>query len=372
MIWNFIQRVSGCVSPRFPVNYWNVAQFVSCYAPSGLHLNCWYATIKFVSCCGPSELHLNLLIWNLIQTVSCFGPAGLYLNCWHAAIKKLSRMWVAVCLLGSIWIADMEPWNLIQLVSFCVLLGFIWTADLWLWTSIQRVSCCMPPRLHLNCWHAAIKFLAESELLYASWAPFELLTCHEIPSRKWVGVCFLGSIWIADMPLWNFIQRVSCCMSYGLHLNCWHASIKFHLGGKLLGALGFIWHAPITFHSGGELLGVFWAIFEILTCHHEIPSREWVAMDGLHLNCWHTAIKFHSGSELVCACRAPFELLTCHEISFREWVGVCLGFYLIADIPLWNFIQRVSCCMSYGPFVLLICSYEIPSREWVAVCLGSI
>jgi len=255
-------------------------------------------------------------------------------------------MWVAVCLLGSIWIADMEPWILIQLVSCCVLLGSIWTADLWLWTSIQGVSCRMPSRLHLNCWHAAIKFLAESELLYASWALFELLTCHEIPFRKWVGVCFLGSIWIANMPLWNSIQRVSCCMSYGLHLNCWHASIKFHLGGKLLGALGFIWHAPITFHPGGELLGVFWAIFEILTCHHEIPPREWVATDGLHLNCWHTAMEFYSGSELVC-------------LQGSIW---------IADMP-WNFFQGVSWCMSWALFELLIYHFEISSREWVAVCL---
>ena len=73
---------------------------------------------------------------------------------------------------------------------------------------------------HLNCWHATMKSHPDGELLCVSWAPFELLIHHhEIPSRMWVAVCLLASIWIADMPSWNHIQLVSCCMLAGLHLN---------------------------------------------------------------------------------------------------------------------------------------------------------
>ena len=177
-------------------------------------------------------------------------------------------MWVAVHFLGSIWIADMQ-----------------------LWKSIQNVSCCVP-WLHLNHWHAAMKFHSECELLCASWAPFELLTCsHEIPSSLWIAVCLLGSIWIADMPLWNFIQFVSC-------------------------------HVP-----------------------------PW-----LYLNCWHAIMKSHPESELLCASLALFDFLTYrhHEIPSRMWVAVCLlGSLWIADTQLWYFIQNVSCCVP--PWLSLNC-----------------
>jgi len=229
-------------------------------------------------------------------------------------------MWVAVCLLCSIWIADMQPWNPIQGVSCCVppglhlncwyaamkshpgcellhFLGTIWITDMQPWNPIQAVSCCVPPGLHLNCWHAAMKSHSDCELL-----------------------CLLGSIWIADMQPWNSIQYVSCCVPPGLYLNCWHAAMKSH--------------------SGCELLCAYWALFELLTCNHEIPFREWVAVcllgfigiadmqpwnpiqavsccvpPQLHSNCWHAAIKSHPAGELLCATCLLFELLTCsHEI----------------------------------------------------------
>ena len=124
--------------------------------------------------------------WNPIQPVSCCVPPGLHLTCWHAAMKSHpvgellcvswaqyewltssheipSSLWVAVCLLGSIWMADMQPWNPIQLVS------------------------CSVPALHLNCWHAAMKYHPGSEFLCAFWAPFQSLTCcHHITSSLYL------------------------------------------------------------------------------------------------------------------------------------------------------------------------------------------
>jgi len=139
-------------------------------------------------------------------------------------IHPMSRMWVAVHFLGFIWIADMQLWNSypacellcaslapLELltcsheipsrmwVAVC-LLGSIGIADMQPWNPIQGVSCCVPPWLHWDCWHAAMKFHPACELLCASLAPLGLLTCsHEIPSRMWVAVCLLGSIGIAEM-----------------------------------------------------------------------------------------------------------------------------------------------------------------------------
>jgi len=381
---------------------------VSCCTP-GLHLNFWHAAIILHPGCellcaswAPFELltcsheipsrewvAVCLLVWiwiadmqpwNSIQDVSCCVHSGLHLNCWHAAMKILYRLWVAVCLLGSIWIADIQPWN-----------------------SIQAVSCCVPPGLDLNCWHSAMKFHPVGELLCVFWAPFELLTCsHEIPSRLWVAVCLLGSIWIADMQPWNSIQSVSCCMPPGLHLNCWHAAMKFHprewVAVCLLGWIWIAdmqpwnsiqdvsccvppglhlncWHVAMKFYPGCESLHACWAPFQLLTCSHEIPSRLWVAVcllgsiwiadmqswnsiqwvsccvpPGLHFNCWHAAMKFHPGCELLCASWAPFQLLTySYEILSRLWVAACLlGSIWMADMQPWNSIQAVSCCVPPG------------------------
>ena len=121
------------------------------------------------------------------------------LTCCH---EIPSRLWVAVFLLGSTSIADMLPWN-----------------------PIQAVSCCVPPGLHFNCWHAALKSHPVCELLCA-WAPFQLLTCwYEIFSRLWVTMFLLGSISIADILLLNPIQGVSCHVPSLFHLNYWHITI---------------------------------------------------------------------------------------------------------------------------------------------------
>ena len=114
----------------------------------------------------------------------------------------LFRLWVAVCLLESIW--------------------------------------------NLNCWYAFMKLYLGCELLYFSWPLFELLTyLYELLSRVWVSVHLLGSIWIgADMPLWISIQSVSCCASSGLYINCWYALMKSYLGCEFLvpvQCLGSIW-----------------------------------------------------------------------------------------------------------------------------------
>jgi len=412
---------------------WNLIQWVSCCVPPGPNLNGWHAAMKFhPACelpCAPwaqfewltcsyeisSSLWVALCLlgsiwmadmqlWNPIQVVSCCVSLGLNLNGWHAAMKfhpacELpcaswnqfewltcsheipSSGWVAVCLLGSIWMADMQPWN-----------------------SIQAVSCCVPPGLNLNCWHTAMKFHLGSELLCASWAQFRWLTCsHEISSRLWVAVCLLGSIWMADMQPWNLIQAVSCCVPLGLHLDGWHAATKSH--------------------PGCELLCASWAKFEWLTCSYEIPSRLWVAIClldwiwvadmqpwdpiqavsccvplGLNLNGWHAAVKSHPACELPYACWAGFEwLIYSHEIPSRLWVAVCLlGSIWVADMQPWNTIQAVSCCVppglklngwhaamksppgcellcaSWTQFEWLTCSHEIPSSWWVAVCLPSI
>jgi len=163
-----------------------------------------------------------------------------------------SREWVAVCLLASIWIADMPPWHSIQYVSSCVPQGSIWIADIPLWNSIQMVSCFVPPGLH---WIADLQPWNLIQLVSCCGPPglSKLLTCHyKIQSREWVAVCLLSSIWIADMLLWKLIQTVSCCVSSKHHLNCWYTIMKYH--------------------SESELLCASWPPFGLLTYHYEISS----------------------------------------------------------------------------------------------------
>ena len=186
--------------------------------PGGVLLCVFCASLEFA----------DMLLWNAFQVVSCCVPSRLQLNLLTCYYEIPSRGWVAVCLLGSTWSADMLLWNL-----------------------FQRVSCSVPLGLHLKCWHAAMKSLSESELLCASQAPVEVLTCcYETPSRWWVAVSLWGSSgtgWHAamkylpggellsafqsphkftDMLPWNSFQWVSCCMPPRLHLKCWHGAIK--------------------------------------------------------------------------------------------------------------------------------------------------
>ena len=132
---------------------------MSCHVPSGLYLNCWHALMKS----HPGGV-LLCTSWALFELLICFH-------------EILSSQWV-VCLLHSIWIANILLWNPIQLVS------------------------CLPPGLYLN-----------------------LTFHHIILFRMWVAVCLLVSFWISDMSLWNSMQTVSCCISPGLYPNCWHATI---------------------------------------------------------------------------------------------------------------------------------------------------
>jgi len=90
---------------------WNPVQHVSCWARS-----IWITDMPSMKSCPGCELlgisqapfeSLTCLLWNPVQAVSCCAPPRLHLNHWHAFYKILSSMWVAVHLLGSIWITDM-------------------------------------------------------------------------------------------------------------------------------------------------------------------------------------------------------------------------------------------------------------------------
>jgi len=172
-----------------------------------------------------------MLLSNFIQLVGCCGPSGLIADMYEIA----SRKWVAVRLLGSIWIADMLIWNLIQLVSHSVLsglhfncwhatinfiqnvrsvctLGSILIADILPWNPIQEVSNCMPSGLDLNCWHATMKSHPGCELS-ASWAPFQLLICcHSESDPESELLHALWALWISDMLLWNSSWSVAMCL----------------------------------------------------------------------------------------------------------------------------------------------------------------
>ena len=340
---------------------------MSCWALPKLYLNHWHASIKSHPACEllgtPQALFESLICLhkNSIQLVSCWALPKLYLNHWHASMKSYpgcellgtfqalfesltclheipssvwvaghfpssiwiltchheipSSLWVAGHSPSSIWITDMPTWNPIQRVSCWALPSSIWITDMPPWNPIQNVSCWALPKLYLNHWHASIKSHSGCELLGTSQALFESLTCvHEIPSRLWVAMHFPSSIWITDMPPWNSIQGVSCYALPKLYLNHWHASMKFH--------------------PGCELLGTSQALFESLTCVHEIPFRVWVA-------------------------------------------GHFIGSIWITDMPLWNPIQHVSCWalhrlylnywhvfMKSHPACELLCTFWVPSNHW--------
>ena len=153
-------------------------------------------------------------------------------------------------------------------------------ADILSCNTIQTVSGCKPLGLHLNFWHALMKSHLACELLCTFWALFESLTClHEIPSRLWVAVKYLGSIWIADMPLWNSIQPVNFCVLPGLYLNCWYPLMKPFPACVCF--LHFIWIADLSSWKFMQRVSPHappWALFEsvILICPDKISSRKWV------------------------------------------------------------------------------------------------
>lgn len=141
--------------------------------------------------------------------------------------------------------------------------------------------------------------------------------------RMWVAVYFLGSTWIADMLSWNPIQAVSCCVSPGLYLKGWYAIINsiqrvscwMHPGSSLN-----CWYAFTKFYPGCESLNISRALFELLICFHQTPSRLWVTvLSRLCLNCWHVSMKPHPGCELF---YAPSGLhLSCWHASMNFHPG---------------------------------------------------
>ncbi len=212
-------------------------------------------------------------------------------------------------------------------------------------------------------------------------------------------MCFVSSVWFANMLRWNPIQQVSFCGHCEFDLICWHAAMKPHPSCELLCALCawlIFWHAAMKSHPASEFLCVLWAWFDLLTCRYEIPSRLWVSVCFVCLiwfadiltcchkipsrlwvavcfvsliwfadmlppiqivsccvlweldliSCWHVAIKSHPASDF-CALWAWFDLLTCcYEIPSREWVAVCfVSLIWFADMSPWNHIQIVSCCV---------------------------
>ena len=266
--------MSRCAPPGLHLNHWHT--FWKSYPGSELLCTSW-APLKSLTC--PYDIHpaceLLCTPW-----VSLASLTHLYEN--------LSRVWVVVHLLGSIWTIDM-PW----------------------WKLIQQVSCCALPGLYLDYWHAFMKSYPGSELLWTFWIPFEslisiyefsssmwvvvhflgsfkLLTClYEIPSSKWIVVVvhLLSSICITNILSWNPIQGVSCCAPSGLHLNHWHAFIKFHQDGELLCTS---WAPLVSLtcihesYAECELLCTSWALFESLTCLDKNPSSMWVVVHLLH------------------------------------------------------------------------------------------
>ena len=111
---------------------WNLIQNVSCFTPSRLYLNRWYVPMKFYPGCELQCISIALFE---------------FLICLH---ELLSRMWVAMHLLVSIWINGMPSWNPIQDVN-CSVLPWLylnhWHA---LWNPIQQVGCFTSPRLYFN------------------------------------------------------------------------------------------------------------------------------------------------------------------------------------------------------------------------------
>ena len=190
-----------------------------------------WAAVQFL---GFIEI-IDMFVWNPIQYVSWCASLGLCWNCWdaymksHPACELVCTSWASLELLRCFYEIPSRMWVAVHL------LGFIGIAEMLLWNPIQDVSCCTLLGLHRDCWHAPMKSHPGCKLLCISWAPLELLTCpYEIPSRMWVAVHLLGSFGIADMPPWNPIQYVSCCAPLGLLWNCWHATMKSHLGCELL------------------------------------------------------------------------------------------------------------------------------------------
>ena len=159
----------------------------------------------------------------------------------HLGCGLLCISWAPLELLTCLYEIPSRLWVAVHL------LGFLWIADMLLWNPIQVVSCCAPLGL-----------------------PFELLTCfNETPSRMWVTVHFLSSLWIADMLLWNPIQHVSCCASLGLPFNHWYAPIKSHPACELL-CISWPSSESLTCsyesYPACELLCASWASFELLIC----------------------------------------------------------------------------------------------------------
>lgn len=119
----------------------------------------------------------------------------------------LSRMWVAVCLLGlylNFWHAFIKSYS--KEVSFYVFPGLYlnhWHIFIKFHLAGESLSAF---GLHLNSWHFFMKSHPASQFLCAFWALFEFLIClYKILSSGWVSLWLLCLIWIGDMSLWNFI-----------------------------------------------------------------------------------------------------------------------------------------------------------------------
>jgi hypothetical protein len=211
------------------LNSISMADILSCILIQWVSFCATVSSIEMVTSCYESSsrmwvsVHLlssiwmaDILPWIPIQRVSCCAPLALHLNGWHPAMNAhperellctswapsewlischefLSRGWVAVHLLSSIWMADIL-----------------------LWITIQRVSCYAPLELQLNGWHPAMNHHPDGEFPCTFWAPFEQLTsCYESSSIMWVAVHLLISTWMTNPLLWIIFQNVSCYASQG-------------------------------------------------------------------------------------------------------------------------------------------------------------
>jgi len=180
-----------------------------------------------------------------------------------------------------------------------------------------------------------------------------------IPSRMWVAVRLLASISVVDLQPCNPFQAVSC--SSGPHLICWLApcTYEFPSSGWVIVRLHFSrWRAAMQPLSGCELL--FWPSFDSLTCTHEFPSSWWVAVRLPPLL-----------ESLTCSDEIPSSLWVSVRHPIR-WRAAMNSLQYVSCCASWPFesltcTQSVSCCASWPPFELLTCNHVIPSRALVTL-----
>lgn len=157
-------------------------------------------------------------------------------------------------------------------------------------------------------------------------------------------LCFLGFICIADMPLWNRIQQVSCCVLHSRHhLNHWYASMKFY--------------------PDCEPLCTSWALFKSLTCSNEILFSMWVAVCFLG-SIWITDMLLLWNHIKAVSCYAPPELYRNHWLIIFTSCLVC-AYLQLASLAL---LSWQTCILQVDHVKSLVYS-QFKVRPYLILCL---